>query len=314
MKVSKLIYTALLLCVLMLLVLKFQKKKTEKLNIGIIQISEHESLDKARNGFIDEMKNLGYKDADFDVQIAGGDISNLSSIAQKFVNDKKDLILAVSTPAAQAIANVTKDIPILATAVTDFKNAGLVDSNEKPGRNITGTSDLVPIDKQVKLLKTLVPKCKKVGILYSSGEANSKFQADIATKEFNKIGINTKDITASNPSEVQSVIECNTDVDALFLPTDNLIASCIPAVSKVSIAHKIPIICNDSDIVKKGALASHAMDYYELGKITAKQANKIIKKESTPKSMPIEFLTNTKLVVNDEVSKKLGISIPENLE
>ena len=128
------------------------KKKASKINIGIIQIVEHEALDKSRNGFIDEMKSLGYNDADFDIQIAGGDTSNLNSISQKFVNDKKDLILAISTPAAQSAANATKDIPILATAVTDFENSGLVDSNKNPGVNVSGTSDLVSVDKQIGLL------------------------------------------------------------------------------------------------------------------------------------------------------------------
>ena len=310
---NRLLFAGLLIFLIGFAILQFQKK-TDKLKIGVIQIVEHEALDKARNGFIDEMKNLGYKDANFDIQIAGGDISNLNSISQKFINDKKDLILAISTPAAQAAANVTKDIPILVTAVTDPESCGLVDSNKKPGRNITGTSDLVPIDKQVKLLKTLVPNCKKVGILYSSGETNSKLQSNMAIQEFKKANIDTKEITISNSNEVQSVVECNTDVDALFLPTDNLIASCIPTISKISINHKIPIICNDSDIVKKGALASYSMDYYDLGKMTAKQADKIIKKESQPQNMPIEFITNTKLVINEEVSKKLGISIPEGLE
>lgn len=289
-------------------------RKSNKLNIGIIQIVEHEALDKARNGFIDEMKFLGYNDADFDIQIAGGDTSNLNSIAQKFVNDKKDLILAISTPAAQSAANATKDIPILATAVTDFKNSGLVNSNENPGVNVSGTSDLVRVDKQVGLLNKLVTNCKKVGILYSSGEANSKFQSELASAEFKKLGIKTKEITVSNSNEVQPVLECNTDVDAIFLPTDNLIASCISTVSKIATECKIPIICNDSDIVKKGALASYAMDYYELGKLTAHQADKILKKESKIENMPIEYLNDTKLVVNDTVSKKLEIKISDDLK
>ena len=313
MKVSKLIYSILLLCSLMLLVLKFQKKKNEKLNIGIVQIVEHESLDKARNGFIDEMKNLGYKDADFDIQIAGGDISNLSSISSKFVNDKKDLILAISTPAAQAVANATKDIPILSTAVTDFESAGLVDSLNVPGRNVSGTSDLVPVEKQINLLKTLIPNCKKIGILYSSNESNSKIQADMAKKEAQKLDMESKDYTVSNSNEIQQVVE-QMSVDAIFVPTDNLIVSSMPAVSKIANDRKIPIICSESGSVKNGALASNSMDYYELGKITAKQADKIIKKENQPQNMPISFLDSTKLIINKETSKKLGISIPENLK
>ncbi len=309
---TKMITAILLICVSIFVFLKFQKK-SNKLKIGIIQIIEHQALDKARNGFIDEMKTLGY-DADFDIQIAGGDISNLNSISQKFVNDKKNLILAISTPAAQAIANATKDIPILGTAITDFKVSGLIDSNESPGRNVSGTSDLVPVEKQISLLKSLVPECKNVGILYSSGEANSKFQAEMASKECKKLGIKTKDITVSNSSEIQSVVECNTDVDAIFLPTDNLVASCIPTVSRIAIDHKIPIICNDADIVAKGALASYAMSYYDLGKKTAHQADRILKKEIEIQNMPIEFPTDINLIKNEETAKKLGISIPENLE
>ena len=308
----KILIIILAIGLLILAVLKIQKSNN-KLKIGIIQIIEHESLDKARNGFIDEMKNLGY-DADFDVQIAGGDISNLNSIAQKFVSDEKDLILAISTPAAQAMANATKDIPILGTAITDFELSGLVDSNESPGRNVSGTSDLVPVEKQIGLLKTLVPECKKVGILYSSGEVNSKFQADMASKECKNLGIKTKDITVSNSGEVQSIVECNTDVDAIFLPTDNLIASCISMISKIAIENKISIICNDADIVAKGALASYAMNYYDLGKETAHQAHKILNKEIEIQNMPIEFPKDINLVTNEGTAKELGIQIPDNLE
>lgn len=290
------------------------QKKSHKLKIGIIQIVEHEALDNARNGFIDEMKNLGY-DADFDVQIAGGDISNLNSIAQKFVNDKKDLVLAISTPAAQSMSNATKDIPILGTAITDYKIAGLVDSNEHPGRNVSGTSDLGPIEKQIKLLKDLVPDCKKIGILYSSGEANSKLQAELATEECKKWGLTSKDITVSNSNEVQSVLECNiSDIDAIYLPTDNLIASCIPIISKIALDRKIPIVSWDADIVKKGALGYYTMKYYDLGKMTAHQADRILKKETKIEDMPIEYQKNVKLVINEEVAKKLGINIPDELK
>lgn len=294
-------------------VLQFQKK-SHGLKIGIIQIVEHEALDKAREGFIDEMKSLGY-DADFDVQIAGGDISNLNSIAQKFVNDGKDIVLAISTPAAQSMSNATKDIPILGTAITDYKIAGLVDSNENPGRNVSGTSDLGPIEKQIKLLKDLVPNCKKVGILYSSGEANSKLQAELAAEECKKRGLTSKEITVSNSSEVQPVLERYvSDIDALYLPTDNLIASCIPIISKITLDRKIPVVSWDADIVKKGALGYYTMNYYDLGKMTAHQADRILKKEVDIKNMPIEYQNNVKLVINEEVAKKLGINIPEELK
>lgn len=311
--ITKIILIILLIILSLLIILKIRKKE-KKLNIGIIQIAEHESLDKARNGFIDEMKNLGY-DADFDIQIAGGDISNLNSIAQKFANDvNKDLIFAISTPATQSIANETEDVPILGTAVTDFEQSGLVKSSKHPGKNVSGTSDLVPVEKQIDLLKTLVPNCKKVGILYSSGEANSKFQADMASNELEKLGISVKHITVSNSNEVQSVVECNRDVDTLFIPTDNLIASCMPTVSQVASKNKIPIICSFADAVNKGSLACYAVDYYELGKLTAKQADKILKKEAKIESMPIEYLEDPKLVINYKKADELGIKIPEKLK
>ena len=311
--ITKIILIILLIGISIFAILKTRKKE-KKLNIGIIQIAEHESLDKARNGFIDEMKNLGY-DADFDIQIAGGDISNLNSIAQKFANDiNKDLIFAISTPATQSIANETEDVPILGTAVTDFEQSGLVKSSKHPGKNVSGTSDLVPVEKQIDLLKTLVPNCKKVGILYSSGEANSKLQADMASNELKKLGISVKHITVSNSNEVQSVVEYNRDVDTLFIPTDNLIASCMPTVSQVASKNKIPIICSFADAVNKGGLACYAVDYYELGKLTAKQADKILKKESKIESMPIEYLEDPKLVINYKKADELGIKIPEKLK
>ena len=311
--ITKIILIILLIILSLLIILKIRKKE-KKLNIGIIQIAEHESLDKARNGFIDEMKNLGY-DADFDIQIAGGDISNLNSIAQKFANDiNKDLIFAISTPATQSIANETEDVPILGTAVTDFEQSGLVKSSKHPGKNVSGTSDLVPVEKQIDLLKTLVPNCKKVGILYSSGEANSKLQADMASNELEKLGISVKHITVSNSNEVQSVVECNRDVDTLFIPTDNLIASCMPTVSQVASKSKIPIICSFADAVNKGGLACYAVDYYELGKLTAKQADKILKKEAKIESMPIEYLEDVKLVINYKKADELGIKISEKLK
>ena len=311
--ITKIILIILLIILSLLIILKIRKKE-KKLNIGIIQIAEHESLDKARNGFIDEMKNLGY-DADFDIQIAGGDISNLNSIAQKFANDiNKDLIFAISTPATQSIANETEDVPILGTAVTDFEQSGLVKSSKHPGKNVSGTSDLVPVEKQIDLLKTLVPNCKKVGILYSSGEANSKLQADMASNELEKLGISVKHITVSNSNEVQSVVEYNRDIDTLFIPTDNLIASCMPTVSQVASKNKIPIICSFADAVNKGGLACYAVDYYELGKLTAKQADKILKKEAKIESMPIEYLEDVKLVINYKKADELGIKISEKLK
>ena len=301
-------YCLIVIGLLAALVIGLKKKKSQKLNIGIIQISEHESLDKARNGFIDGLKELGY-DANFDIQIAGGDLSNLSSISSKFVNDKKDLILAISTPAAQNIASATKDIPILATAVTDFKSSGLVSSLNSPEQNISGTSDLVPVEKQIGLLKSIVPNCKKVGILYSSNESNSKIQADIAKKECEKLGMESQDYTISSSNEIHQVVG-QMSVDAMFVPTDNLVVASMPAVSTIANERHIPIICSEAGSVSNGAVASYAMDYYELGKMTARQADKILKGTKI-KDIPVEYLENSQLTLNNEVIKKLNLKIPK---
>ena len=289
------------------------QNKNNKVKIGIIQIAEHEALDKARQGFIDEINRLGY-DADFDVQVAGGDLSNCVSISNKFVNDKKDLILAISTPAAQAAVNCINDIPILFTAVSDPVSCGLVKSIENPGKNATGTSDLTPVENQIKLLKKIVPNCKKVGILYCSSEANSKSQANLASEECKKLGMDSKYYTVSNSGEIQQVVENMVkSVDAIFVPTDNLIVSCMPAVSKIANDNKVPIICSESGSVKNGALATYAMDYVELGRITARQAKKIIEKPSLIKTLPVEYISDLKLFINYDVAKKIGITIPEEL-
>ena len=169
----------------------------EKYKIGVIQLTEHVALDQANKGFCDRLEELGIE-AEIDQKNAQGEQSTCATIASKFVNDNKDMVLAIATPAAQAIAGATTDIPIVVTAVTDPADSGLVDSNEKPGTNVTGTSDLTPVKQQMELLVKLLPEAKTVGILYCSAEDNSKFQADIAKKEIANLGLNSKEYTVSN--------------------------------------------------------------------------------------------------------------------
>lgn len=295
-------------------------KTEDKKEIGIIQIVEHDCLDQAKLGFVDGLAELGYIDGEnikIDYKNAQGDQSVCNSIANNFVNgnNKKDLVLAISTPAAQAVANLTKEIPILITAVTDPEASGLVLSNDQPGNNITGTSDMVSIEKQIKLIKELLPKTKKIGVLYCSNEANSEIQAEVAAKESEKLGIETKNYTVSNSNELPQVMECmGKSVDAVFVPTDNLVVSCMPLVSKLATNNGIPIICSESASVKNGALATYAIDFYELGKLTAKQAAQVLNDERSPDNMPIEHLNNPKLIFNNETAEKLGISISDKLK
>lgn len=282
-----------------------------KYNIGVIQLTEHVALDAANKGFCDGLKEEGI-DAKIDQQNAQGDQSACDTIASKFVNDKKDLVLAIATPAAQAIAGKTEDIPICITAVTDPAEAGLVDSNDKPGTNVTGTSDLTPIKEQISLLKQLIPDCKTVGILYNSAEDNSLFQAEIAKKEIEANSMTYKVYTVSNSNEIQTVVESMVGkVDAIYIPTDNMIAAGMSTVSMVATENKIPCIVGESGMVDNGGLATYGIDYYNLGKMTAKMAAKILKGEASPEDMPIEYLDTAKceLQVNEEIAKELGIDV-----
>lgn len=291
------------------------KSGKDEYNIGVIQLTEHVALDSANKGFCDGLKEEGIE-ADIDQQNAQGDQSACDTIASKFVNDNKDLVLAIATPAAQAIAGKTEDIPICITAVTDAEEAGLVDSNEKPGTNVTGTSDLTPVKEQISLLKQLIPECKTVGILYNSAEDNSLFQAEIAKKEIEAEGMTSKTYTVSNSNEIQTVVESMVGkVDAIYIPTDNMIAAGMSTVSMVATENKIPCIVGEAGMVDNGGLATYGIDYYNLGKMTAKMAAKILKGEEKPEDMPIEYLDASKceLKVNEEIAKELGIDV-SNLE
>ena len=282
-----------------------------KYKIGVIQLTEHVALDAANDGFCDGLKEEGIE-ADIDQQNAQGDQSACDTIASKFVNDKKDLVLAIATPAAQAIAGKTTTIPICVTAVTDPAEAGLVDSNEAPGTNVTGTSDLTPVKEQIELLVQLIPNAKTVGILYCSAEDNSLFQAEIAKKEIEKQGMNYKVFTVSSTNEIQTVVESMVGkVDAIYIPTDNMLASGMSTVSMVATENKIPCIVGESGMVDNGGLATYGINYYNLGKITAKMASQILKGESVPEDMAIEYLaaSDCELSVNKDIASELGIDI-----
>ena len=308
---KKLLYLIPLICATALV----GCKNGSTIKIGILQIVEHESLDSVRKGFLDELKNLGYNNIDIDFQIAGGDLSNCSSIAEKFVNEQKDLILAISTPCAQAVANATKDIPILATAITDFKDAGIAETNEKPGTNVTGTSDLAPIEKIIKLIPKLSPDAKTIGVFYSNVESSPKYQAIKAKEEIENLGLTAKLVSVSQISEVKQVAEnLAKEVDAVYIPIDKISSAAMPLISQIFLDQKKFVVCAEDTMISKGAIATYGMDYYVLGKLTAKQATEILENKNTPKNMPIEYLTDAKLKLNEEIIKKLNIKIPDELK
>lgn len=285
--------------------------------IGIVQLVEHAALDASYQGFVDGLKEAGYEDGKnitLDFQNAQGEQANCQTIATKLVNDKSDLILAIATPAAQAVANTTKDIPILVTAVTDPQDSKLVASNEAPGGNVSGTSDLTPVKEQIGLLKELVPDVKTIGMLYCSSEANSKFQIDMAKKEAEALGIKTIDATVSNSNEIQQVVQSLVGkVEAIYTPTDNMIASGMSTVAQVTGPAKIPVIVGEEGMVSKGGVATYGISYYNLGKLTATQAVSILKEGKNPGDMPIEYLKDNDLFINEDMAAQIGLEIPTEL-
>lgn len=290
---------------------------TKKISIGVVQLAEHPALDYSYQGFVDGLKENGYIDGEnitIDYNNAQGEQANCTTIAQKLINNKSDLIYAIATPAAQATATLTDSIPILASAVTDFKAAKLVKENEKPETNVTGTSDLNPIEKQMDMLIKLVPEVKTVGMLYCSSESNSEFQVKLATDYLKTKGIEVINATVSASNEIQQVVtSLNGKVDAIYAPTDNMISTSMVLVADICAELKIPTVCGEPEQVKNGGLATDGIDYYALGKQTAKMAVKILKGDAQPKDMPIEYLEDTVIYLNQITADKLGLKIPQDI-
>lgn len=280
-------------------------------HVGVLQVVQHPSLDKAYKGFKKGLREEGYvegKNLKIDYQNAQNNQDNLKSMSEKLINEKSDLMLGIATPAAQSLANASQDIPIVVTAVTDLKAAKLVKSDAKPGKNVTGTTDMVSIERQIKLLLSIVPKAKTIGIMYNAGESNSKIQADLATAVLKKAGVKVLIKTANSTNDVQQVTETlASKVDGIFVPTDNTFDSAADVVGKVVKEKKVPLVASSVDQVKTGGLASIGIDYELLGEQTGKMAAKILAGKAKPADMPVEKAHDMKLVVNKKMAKALGI-------
>jgi putative ABC transport system substrate-binding protein len=294
------------------------KKDDGIIKIGAIQLVEHVALDAAYKGFVDGLAAGGYvdgKNIKIDYQNAQGEQANCVTIANKLINDRSDLILAIATPAAQAVANLTTTIPIIITAVTDPESAKLEKSNKLPGTNVTGTSDLTPVKAQIDLLKKLVPNVQTVGLLYCSSEQNSKFQIDLAKAACDALGLKYIEATAVNSNEVQQAAQSLVGkVQAVYSPTDNLIASSMPVVSQVTTAAKLPFIVAEEGMLLQGGLATYGINYYELGKQTGAMAVDILKNGKQPADTPIQYLEKADFLVNQDVANAIGITIPADLQ
>lgn len=291
-------------------------KSSKVVKIGISQIAEHPALDSARKGFIDALKSKGFEDGKnvkTDFQNAQGDIATAQTIAQNFVSQKEDLILAIATPAAQAAYNSTKDIPILITAVTDPVKAGIVKSLDKPGTNVSGTSDNISVDKQFELLKKLVPNAKNVGVLYNSSESNSEVQLENIKKALPSFNMEMTAVGVTSVNEIpQALSSMFGKIDVLYVPTDNLIASAISLISNECFKKKVPVIGSEKGQVESGALATNGIDYYKLGFQTGLMAVDVINGKKVS-DIPVTTLSELQLVINTDAAKKLGIQVPEDI-
>ncbi|HFI0048148.1 TPA: ABC transporter substrate binding protein [Streptococcus suis] len=282
---------------------------TETVKVGVLQYMEHESLTAAREGFVAELEANGYKEGEklvLDYQNAQGDQANLQTISEQLIGGN-DIVLAIATPSAQSLATVSTETPIVFTAVTDPLSADLVESIEKPGGLLTGTSDQAPIDKQVELLGQAVPDAKTVGILYTTSERNSEVQVEQAKELLEKAGykVVVKGIASTN--EVQdATTSLMKDVDALFIPTDNTVASTMTMIGELSVEHKVPVIGGSTDMVDEGGLLTYGTNYEALGRQTAKMAIEIIEGADVSETA-VEYPETVSLHVNEEMAQKLGI-------
>jgi len=292
-------------------------EKGKVYQIGILQMVQHGALDDSNKGFVDGLASKGYKNGvniKIDQQNAQGDQSNLKTISQRFVNNKVDLIYAIATPAAQIVANETKTIPIVGAAIVDYKTAKLVQTNEKPGGNVTGTTNYNPPKRQIDLALQLVPNAKTVGALYTSSELNAQLQVKAMKEYAAEKGLTVIEATVSNVNDIQQVTQSLLGkVDFIYCPTDNNLASAMANIAKITVPAKMPVFVGDETMVKTGGTAGVSVNFYKLGFQAGEMAADILSGKSKPADMPIGFLEEEKIIINIEAAKAIGLSIPQEL-
>ena len=287
-----------------------------KKKIGIVQIVEHPSLNTIRESIIKELADKGYKDGEtisLDYQNAQGDQSTLKTIVNKFVSDKYDMIIAIATPSAQAAVSQTKDIPILFAACADPLGSGLVTNLEKPGGNVTGTSNAVSAEKIMELAQRITPNFKRIGALYNSSETNSISVIKKLKDYANKNNLTVVEGTVTNSSDVQQAVNSLVGkVDILFSPIDNTVASAMPLVTQTANKAKLPVYVGADSMVKDGGLATYGIDYSVLGKETGDMAVEIIKGKK-PGDIPVMTMSNMKIYANKDTAKAIGVRLPDDV-
>lgn len=290
-------------------------EEVKNYKIGVTQIVEHPSLNAAYQGFQDALKDAGLN-VEYDYQIAQNDNSLNTQIAQNLASAGVDLIFANSTPSAQAAKNVTTEIPIVFTSVTDPVAAQLIDSIESPGANVTGTIDLHPeaIKTTVEFMKDALD-VKSIGMVYNAGEQNSVAQVNQVKEIADSLGLKVEGATVSQSSEIKQAAESLIGkVDAFYIITDNTVVSALESIIQVADSNKLPLVVGEFDSVRRGGLLAFGFEYYDIGYQAGEMAAKILKGEATPADIPAEYPNTLKLVMNKDAIEKLGLEVKDEWE
>lgn len=288
----------------------------EAAKVAVTAIVEHPSLDAVRDGVRDGLIEAGYKEGEnleFIYESAQGNPATAAQIAREFAGSSPDVIVPIATPSAQAAAGASRTIPIVFSAVTDPVAAGLVASNEAPGANVTGVSDLTPVADHIALIKELVPEVKSVGFVYNPGEANSVALLDMFKAAAEEQGVAIVEAMANRTADVQNAARSLVGkVEAMYVPTDNTVVSAFEAIVGVADENDLPLISGDTDSVSRGALAAVGFDYYQVGLQTAEVVLRVLKGENAGE-IPVTFASGSDLVVNKKAAEAQGVELPEAL-
>ena len=300
--------------VLVLSSCSFALAEEKTYHIGICQLVQHPALDAATKGFRDALTELLGDKVEFDEQNASGDNATCITIVNGFVSANVDLILANATPALQAAQSATFDIPILGTAVTDYATAlDISDWNGTTGYNVSGTSDLAPLDGQAAMVKELFPDAKEVGLIYCSAEANSLYQVKVMAENLQALGYTTTEYAFTDSNDVTSVVtNACASSDVIYIPTDNTAASCAEAIRNVVETEKVPAVVGEEGICSGCGVATLSISYYDLGVATGKMAYEILVNGADIATMPVEFAPQFTKEYNPEMAELLGVAIPED--
>ena len=285
--------------------------------IGIVQFVHHPLLDETHRGLMSELEKLGLNDGTnfyVETKVADKDVQISRLITQQFIDEKASLIIAIATPSAQTAASIVHDIPVVFAAITDPIAAGLVDSIEKPGRNLTGTSNLWPFEKQIELIPEILPFAKIIGVVWNPGEVNSQAAMGYIRPILKSHGYELVEAPVANTADVAVAVKnISSKVDAFLMIPDNTTLAASTVFAQIAVETKTPLIGGDMDTVRRGSLATYGYNYFELGQVTARMVNAILKEGKQPQDMPVQYPPSTSLIINRKVSKQMNIELPKEI-